>query len=495
MASLARRLQQVGRTPRPRQTPIELPMQSNPARHTADGETRLINCYSENAGREGKTPFPIYACDGYNAFATLAGGAEDRGGITTENAIYRVAGKLLFKIDSSGIVTVIGGVPDEGPCYFSRNRASPQQIFFNSTGGLRYNIVSDVLTEVADADLPPPTSNAFIDGYTLAFIRNGRVHYSSLDDSTAWDANDFFEAEGDADQLVRGFVHNRTIFLFGAKTTELWDSVGDVNNPFQRQPGGFKQFGCLAPASVVSFGDNVALIDERGRVILTNASGATQVISTPAVERSIASLTMNQKALIEASIHRRPGHTFLVISGATFTWQYDGQWSERKSQGEDRWRGSFCTEFAGKTIVGDFEGDDNNGYLYEMSETTYKEGTADLTATIRLPVHAWPNPVSLNRLRVDMVPGVGLNVADVDDADPQLMLRLSKDGGVTYGNTLSRSMGRIGQRSAAIEFSKGAGEEGLGTSNEDGYIVELSCSAAVIRAFTGVSADVKVLRR
>ena len=477
---------------RPAAIPLEFPVQSNPGRHGADGETRLINCYMENIGKEGKTPYPIYAADGFSLFSTLTGGGGTRGMISTETLLFVVSGRLLFAVDSTGTIQTIGGVPDEGPVFFSKNRANPQQIVLTTTNGLKYVITNTsptpTIAEITDTDLPSPNSNDFIDGYTLYGIRDGRVFFSAIDDAATIDALDYFEAEGSPDKLKRVFVHKRTIFLLGDDTTELWDSVGDATNPFQRSPGGYAQFGLMATASVASLGENVVLIDSHGRVVEVNASGAVRRISTYAVERSIDDLSLSDKALIEGFVHHHRGHEIYVLSGSGFTWAYDlttGLWHERVSQGETRWRAAYHAFFAGKHILGDFE----SAYLYEESEDVYDENDAEMIATIRFPIHAWPDAIALNRLRVDMIPGVGLNSADLHLSDPQLMMRLSRNGGKSYGNSYSRSIGKIGEYTASTEFSK------CGSSNEDGFIVELSVSAAVIRGFTGLSGDIRKIRR
>lgn len=480
------------RAPRPRLVPLQLPPQSNPGRYGHDGATQLINCYAENAGKEAKLQLPIYACDGLDSFATLTGGMECRGIFATETYAIVVSGRLLFVVDAGGAVTTVGGIPDEGAVTFSRNRATVQQIVITTTGGAKYVLTitppTMTLTAISDPDLQTPNSNAFIDGYTLYFISNGRVYFSSIDDATAIDGSDFFEAEGNPDKLVRGFVHNRTIFLFGTDTTELWDSVGDATDPFQRAAGGFLQFGCLAPSSVVSLGQNVALVNNSGKVVIANSAGATQTISTPAVERAIAALTDNQKVAIEGFVYERPGHRFYVLSAATFTWIYDetiAQWHERKSYGEDRWRAAYYAKLGEKHIVGDFE----SGLLYQINPDTYDEAGENLVMTMRTMIHGWPNHIRIDRLRFDMIPGVGLDSSDLHTSDPQLMLRTSLNGGKSFGNERTRPIGKIGQHTAQTSFEK------LGTSGEDGFVIEASVSAAVIRAFTGISGEITGLRR
>ena len=143
--------------------------------------------------------------------------------------------------------------------------------------------------------------------------------------------------------------------------------------------------------------------------------------------------------------------------------------------------------FAGKRIVGDFE----SGLLYELDPDTYTEAGNNLIMTVRFPVHSWPKALSLKTLDVDMIPGVGLNDSDLHLSDPQLMMRVSKNGGVTWGDEATRSIGKIGQYTKTTSFHKGD----FGVSLSDGYVVELKVSAGVVRGFTGVSGEPEVVRR
>lgn len=59
--------------------PLEIGTQSNYGRYGQDGAARLINCYAEELGKEGKSPTPVYACAGLVLFATLIDGVTDPG--------------------------------------------------------------------------------------------------------------------------------------------------------------------------------------------------------------------------------------------------------------------------------------------------------------------------------------------------------------------------------------------------------------------------------
>lgn len=56
--------------------------------------------------------------------------------------------------------------------------------------------------------------------------------------------------------------------------------------------------------------------------------------------------------------------------------------------------------------------------------------------------------VYISKLQLDMQTGVGLSSGQ--GSDPQVMLRVSRDGGYTWGPILSRSMGLIGHYAARV---------------------------------------------
>ena len=469
---------------RPQPVPLELPLQSAPGRFGHDGVARLINVYAVNVGRGGKRQWQHYAVDGLKSFSTLTGGGQCRGlhDLTTVGLV--VSARQLYTVDQSGTSNAVGGVPGAGFVTFATNRnATPQTVIVSEDG----NALSYIGGTLAALSVQkPPNSCGYIDGYVLLFGDNGRVYFTALDDITSIGANDFFTAEASNDRLRRGVVHEGTVFLLGHKTIELW--FNDGSTPFARVPGGFHEMGCASGASAAKSTRGVICVSNKGGVIRLNEAGGIEEISTDPVERSIA--RVSDKTTIEGFVDFRQGREFYHLSGPTFTWVCDLQnnlWYERESVGEDRWRGAQYMNFAEKRIVGDFE----SGLLYELDADTYDEAGNNMIVTVRFPVHAWPEPLSLKTLDVDMIPGVGLNSSDLHLSDPQLMMRVSKNGGMSWGTEATRSIGKIGQHTKTASFNK----NDFGESLSDGYVVELRVSAAVARAFTGVSGEPEVKRR
>lgn len=465
--------------------PLPLPygLNSSPGRTGHDAGGRLINAYAEQMDQQGKTLWQIVPIDGLASFSTLTGGGAFRGGIVVGVYGYCVSGTAVFKVDSGGGVTNIGSFPGSDPVFMTQNRAG--QIAMVS-GGLRYTIIADVVATIADGDLPASSSVTTVDGYGVftASSLTGRFFITAIDDYTDIDALDFATAESNPDILLVAFARGSELILFGLKSTEFWRNTGNASFPFERLPGTALQMGLLCKYSVADINDVTFFVASDGTVRML--SGYTPIrISNHDVERSI-NRTEN-KDTIRATAYSIEGHQFYVLSCETWTWVYDAAtnfWHERQSYGETRWRAEGFMDIDGTRAVGDFE----SGVLYEISVTTYTEAGTHLVWTVRTPpVHGYPNRLSINRLFLDTIPGVGLNSGDDHNDDPKVMVRTSKDGGKTFGNYRTAPVGQIGQ------FNKRVKMDRFGQTTEDGMIFEVSMSAAVIRGLTGGAIDADLL--
>jgi hypothetical protein len=474
-------------------TPISLGVRSNPGRYGQDSATRLVNCYSEDAGEEGRIQFPVYAADGYSTFGSTATNDGVRAMIAiSSTAAYAVVGRGVYKIDNDGVVTSLGGIDSDGLTFMARNRASPAQVVL-TCGGLVYSIESDVLTQISDIDLPAPNSVTNLDGYFVFTIEDGRFFLSGIDDVTI-DSGDFSVAEASPDGLLVCKRRGRELVLFGPQSMEFHINTGNADFPFERQQA--VDIGCYAAGSATevtfirgeSTTDTIiwAATDQQGAyagVMMLN--GYTGVkISTHAVDRAIRDEGSDTDNILGFT-WSAGGHTFYAVVGNTFSWVYDtvtGQWHERESYGLDRWRVATCVTFAGKNILGDYA----SGNFYEMDHETYTEAGEPLVMKVIPPtVHAWPRPIRISALHVDTIPGVGINSSNDGDANPKIMLDQSNDNGKTWSQIPQRTatIGAIGQYKTRAKFNR------LGQTKEDGRTFRISCAAAVAKAITGLAID------
>jgi len=103
--------------------PISLGIRSNPGRDGADGAARLINCYVENAGDEGKAKYPIYACEGFTSFGTVSSGGLTRALLNLDGStMYGVSGQRIFRVNQSGTCTDMAAFATSGHVTMARNR-------------------------------------------------------------------------------------------------------------------------------------------------------------------------------------------------------------------------------------------------------------------------------------------------------------------------------------------------------------------------------------
>lgn len=471
--------------------PLELGTRSNKGRFGFEGSARLINCYAEEIGPEGKIPYPLYAIAGLTDFATLSGGGI-RAMLTLNNEIYAVAGRVLNRIDSGGGVTTLGGVASDGVVTMARNRRAAPQIAI-TCDGVNQIVSAGVLSLISDADLPAANSVTHLDGYFVWLLSDGRMYASAIDDGTSIDALDFATAEANPDGGVRIYTRGRDLVVFGSKSVEFWSiDSGATNFPFSRVTS--RDTGCLAAGSVATVTtrqgtDGVCFVS-------TNSDGAyagvrmllgydAQVIGTPQVDDLILGETHPENIL--ATSWHDGTHSFYALSGTNWTWVYDattGLPHERKSYGLDRWRASVVTTLGGSLIAGDYA----LAKLYTMSQSAYSEAGNPIQMVVQPPpVSAYPHPLKFDALYLDVIPGTGDNTSG-DELDPVVGIAYSEDGGATWSNERVHAVGRQGERRTRVKTTR------LGASGEDGRTFRFSMSANVAKGLTGASVMVKKLR-
>jgi hypothetical protein len=473
--------------------PLEIGTQSNYGRYGQDGAARLINCYAEELGKEGKHPYPVYGCAGLGDFATLTDGGAVRAMIDLDSYLYVVAGRAIYRVDGNGTggATPIGGLPSDGHVTMARNRKAPNAQIAVVCDGLVKIITGTTVSDLDDPDLQPPNSVFPLAGYFLFTMPSGRFGWSSIDDA-AVDALDFATAEANPDGLVIGKALGQGAVLFGSRSTEFWALTGGAE-VFARQH--VINVGCYAAGSVAevpiitpqSVTDSLAFAatDRQGAYagICVVENLAARKISKPDVDRAIRDEP--DPSSITSCSWSDGGHAFYSISVSSFSWCWDsatGRWHERKSYGLERWKIRSVQQFAGNLIAGDY----TSNKLYRMANTVYTEGSDALIMTIQTPpVHAFPEALEFLGLHVDVIPGVGLASGAAQDIEPEIMISWSDDG-INWTAPRSLKIGRMGETIKRVKTTRlGQSKRGGG-----GRTFRFSISAAVAKGIMGASLDV-----
>lgn len=285
--------------------------------------------------------------------------------------------------------------------------------------------------------------------------------------STTWNASYYAFKDAFSDELVTLREMKELLWLIGEQTSEPWYNAGAQYFTFQRLSGAMLQIGCKAAASLarITHGGQTSLLygedsliwfgrSDRGENQVILLTGLTyQIVSTPAIENIFATYATTADAI--GWTYHEDGHEFYMLTFPTedTTWCYDPSmppdlaWTQRLAydpyaQAWHRHRGACFMNFGGMRIVGDYE----NGALYQLTRAVQNEAGWPLRAVRRAP-HIWKREdrrrVFLSSLQLDFAPGQGASSGL--GANPVANLRISRDGGTTFGQSWPASLGAIGQ--------------------------------------------------
>lgn len=407
---------------------------------------RLVNWYPEVQPPDANTKVALIPCEGLLAFATT-GSDPIKGMIEMGGMAYVMSGRYLYSVTSTGTSTLIGGITIADRYSMQENGtqivigAGADCWIYDTTNGLRQITASGFL----GADL-----FAYQDGYFIGMVPDtGQFQVCTLYDGTAWDAADVATAEGDPDNLVSLISDHLELWLFGSKTTEVWQNTGAAAFPFERLT--YMERGCGARNSVAKVGNSVFWLDEIG--IVRRAQGYQPVqISDHGVEQTIASMSDFSDAV--AFTYSTNGHEFYVLIFPTgqACFVYDvasGMWHERETKEKSRYRANAYVRAFGKDLVGDYE----SGSIYELDSDTYTDAGDEIVRIATSPaIGSYEQKSFFGKLNVEFDMGKGLTSGQ--GSDPQAMLEWSDDGGRTWSNIHYRSIGQKGEYGTRAIFRR-----------------------------------------
>lgn len=469
--------------------PLNLGLGTNIGQDGQVSNIRHINCYVEDAGSDAKGQNVLYAVPGLTRFDNGSYVGVNRGFIQlADEELIAILGNEIISLNTVGGATTLATIVGSGRVFLARNRNATPQIAVVTSSGQYFILSNGVLTEPNDSDLPPPNSVCYLKGFFVFSIPDGRIFMSDLDASNV-SALAFDSANSRSEGLVRVFPHAGFLYVFGQRTTEIWQADPALaTEPFVFSP--IQQdidFGCIAGHSVAQIGTGLGWVDDNG-IVRQGRDGGAQRISNHAVERAIASLTNTERRAIAGRQWFHRGHEFYTLFASGFTWTYDlltGQWHERMSYDAETWIVNDIIPFNGKHIASSA----SNGTVYSIDAGAYDEAGSHLIMDIRAPtMHNFPSASIVSALEVDAIMGVGLNSSDAALSDPKLMIDYSDDGGATFEGERQISLGQLGRRANKIRAN------GWGMVRENGRQWRMRVSAAVLRGIISASLDVRGIR-
>lgn len=410
---------------------------------------KLVNAYYEFQQQPDRTKVAIYGTPGLTLFIDK-GDTPWRGlhPFPGNSLLYGLHRGTFYEVNNAGVVTSRGTI---GTTSGRVDMADDGRYIVVVDGDEIYTYDTQSpatpIAAVADADRPTaPNTAAFLNLRILTDEDDtGQFKGAGLNDPTSWNALHFATAEANPDNLVRVVSHGGTLVLFGEYTTEFWQDTGGSGFPFARIPGAVNEYGLAARWSLGRLMGSYAFLSRNREgqvhVAMLNGYSVPQRISNPELE-----FVINRYSTVSDATgfgYMLGGHPMYQLNfpNEGKSWLYDGStqyWSELRHGANSRHRADIAVDYLNRTVVSDYE----NGKLYRLDADIYSDNGESIHMILRgRHIHADKRKVRFDRLELGLEPGVG--TASV--TDPVAGLRISKDGGHTFGTQTFMPLGNEGE--------------------------------------------------
>ena len=414
---------------------------------------QTINLYPElssiGAGKNGEVG-ALYSCPGLKRVQTVGTGPI-RGSHQTASAElgFVVSGNQVFQLSSAqGTPIAVTGnlLTSQGTVSIADNGTHVLLVDgqFGYTIDLRQP--APAITQINDPNFFPASTVDYLGGYFILDKKGTSNFFISEIDSIDFPPLNESSALASTDNVIAVKVLNNQLFIFGTRTIEVWVLTGaSASAPFERQTAfntGIASFASLflLANTVLWLGSN----EQGDGIVFSMDNNSPTRVSTHAIEHLLQ--LQGDLSTCTAYGYQEDGHYFyhLNVPFANTTYVYDlasRQWFERQSTHADgsqqRHFGEKHLFLNGEHIIGDYR----NGNLYVYDYNTFTDNGALLRRRRVCPhLSDGVQMVFPMTLQIDIQPGTGTLTIN-----PRLVLRVSKDGGFTFGNPIYATMGKTGQ--------------------------------------------------
>lgn len=383
---------------------------------------------------------------GTTAFAST-GDVQTEAMIQAYDRIWTISGGVLHEIDANATVLNRGNVA-LGDASICSNNGS----ICIAAGGTYYVWDGMALQTPTGGAFSAIGSVCFLAQQTIRTEMGGRrFDWTGVADPTDLDPLNFATAEGTDDDILRGIALNGALFLFKERAIEIWSPTSTGFEPISLS---VIETGLMAYDLITQDNNGAVFVGDDG-IVYRIAGAAPEPISFPAVETDIAASTPTS-----CFYHEDEGHKFCVIRFLDRpAWVFDistGEW-HRRAYGVDHvaWPAVQAANLGRNWYVGDELGD-----IQVLGRVNADVGAALRRTAVSRTLEA---PISINELRL-----FG-NVGQIA-SEPNVMVRLSKNHGMTWGPERWVRMGALG------EYQRRLRMQGLGWSEQ--WTMEISVTDA-----------------
>jgi hypothetical protein len=336
------------------------------------------------------------------------------------------------------------------------------QAGFLANGAL-YQSTGSAVAALTDADWATLLSDAGETAYSAIEVMGQRLiasygsrfAFSNALDFDNTTALSYYTAEYAPDGIVGLIVANNVLMIFGTQTIQPWVETGDNDDPFSPVVGQEIDRGAMCRDSIVKLDNGVAFIgDDRVPYIVRGLNLQRLNPQDPWVTRVLKATAASD---VVCSVIEDEGHTFYIVNTPDKCMVCDlmtGNWHVRQTYGSGTWEWTFHVAVSGRYFAAG-EGET----LVELSRTyrSDRQASADTFGTEIIRRFSAHLPVKMGRvpigqIRLEGTKGVGLNSGQ--GSAPVVILEISRNKGLTFGPTRTRSLGAIGEYAARTSWEQ-----------------------------------------
>jgi len=417
----------------------------------------------------------LIGSDGIESFAT-SGTSSSRGAHTMGGIAYSVNGNTFYRINADKTTTALGAITGTGRVSIADNGIQICIVVPNLAGYI-YTVAGG-LVSITDTNF----NNTFSLSEQVVYNSGYFVHYSNVNNAEdnpilfhsnlrnglIYNALDYGVPSIDPDAITGIHVNRNQLYVAGSETIELFQDIGGSGFAFQTIPGAVMQKGIKSKFSLIDFDNGFVGIgggEEEQPAIWKFSGSAQQKISTAAIDNILQKSTADEVEDIFCTTYSTNGGFFVNFHMKNRCMTYDaatGVWHERKSKDlEGRpiaWRVNGIINAYGSNLVTD----NQDGRIGKLDRDVYTEyGIAINRSVSTIPFQNQGERLRVAKIRLTCNSGVGLEEKKkstfplkfpytfgdddlIPGVDPHVSKSFSDDGGYTFTNGVSRSLGNQG---------------------------------------------------
>jgi hypothetical protein len=359
--------------------------------------------------------------------------------------LHAIAGEDIFQLNDKLVPTWVKKINTSSSNI--QIVANEYQMFFvDGVNGYYYEPSTNLYKTIPT--LINPVGATILAGYFVTGQRGtSKFYYSKINDCSSWDILDFNKITSYPDTIINLLSVSGLLYIFGGICVEVWQATGNANTPFMRNLNMVLDYGCAAAQSVAKEGETFTFLatSKDGDVnVVSNTGGEFKKISNLSVEIEFQSYNSLEDAT--GFMYTLNGQLFyhLNFTVENTSWLYNfsnGTWSKLTYKSTERHRANNHVFFNNKHYVGDY----GLPIIYALDSNSMDDAGVAIRKRRITPIYHLNNSFYFYVDTIKILVSRGYGTAYGKDKDPNISLRVSRDGGRTYGGELMRSLSKLGR--------------------------------------------------